>query len=93
VTARDVLDVMKTRLERFEYVREWGSSDPLHAAFAADVALLIGAVEAGIAACDRVVDNTDGHKPPGPPHPTREQATAVRISAEIANALNLKEPQ
>lgn len=32
-------------------------------------------------ACDRIIDNTDGHKPPGPPNPSREQVTACRIRA------------
>lgn len=34
-------------------------------------------------ACDRIINNADGHKPPGPPNPTREQATAVRIRAAV----------
>jgi hypothetical protein len=37
------------------------------------------ALDAVREACDRIITNADGHKPPGPPHPTREQATAVRI--------------
>lgn len=56
-----------------------------------DVARLSAALEAALAACNRVIDNTDGHKPPGPPNPTREQATAVRIWADIQRALG-KEP-
>lgn len=40
-------------------------------------------IERGLAACDRVIDNADGHKPPGPPHPTQQQATAVRIRASL----------
>ena len=52
-----------------------------------DLTRLLAAVEAGLAACDTVIDNADGHKPPGPPHPTREQATAVRIRAALAAAL------
>lgn len=35
------------------------------------------------AACDRVINNEDGHKPPGPPHPTQQQATAIRIRAAV----------
>ena len=35
------------------------------------------------AACDRVINNEDGHKPPGPPHPTQQQATALRIRAAV----------
>lgn len=52
-----------------------------------DVARLTMALEAALAACDRVIDNTDGHKPPGPPHPTQQQGTAIRIRAAIENAL------
>lgn len=51
------------------------------------VARLTVALESALDACDRIIDNTDGHKPPGPPHPTREQATACRIRAAIENAL------
>jgi hypothetical protein len=51
------------------------------------VARLTAALESALEACDRVIDNTDGHKPPGPPHPTREQATACRIRAAIESAL------
>lgn len=57
-----------------------------------DVARLVAAVEAVLMACDRVIDNTDGHKPPGPPHPTQQQATAVRIRATIEAALK-EDPQ
>jgi hypothetical protein len=31
VTARAVLDGIKALTERLDYVREWGSSDPMHA--------------------------------------------------------------
>jgi len=41
------------------------------------------ALEAVRAACDLIITNADGHKPPGPPHPTREQATACRIRAAL----------
>ena len=63
------------------------------AAAPVDVARLTRAVEAALDACDIVIDNRDGHKPPGPPHPSREQVTAVRIRAVIENALNPKEGQ
>lgn len=52
-----------------------------------DMGKLISAIEAGLAACNAVIDNTDGHKPPGPPHPTQQQATAVRIRAALTAAL------
>lgn len=58
-----------------------------YAAAPRDIAALLQAVEAGLAACDRVIDNADGHKPPGPPHPTQQQATALRIRAALAEAL------
>lgn len=67
----------------------YGPEDQRHpnAAFIAAapsiVAQLVAAVEAGLAACETVIDNTDGHKPPGPPHPSREQATAMRIRVAI----------
>ena len=57
------------------------------AAAPTDVARLTAALEAALEACDRVIDNKDGHKPPGPPHPTQQQATAIRIRATIENAL------
>lgn len=57
------------------------------AAAPTDILALLNAVDAALAACDRVIDNADGHKPPGPPNPTREQATAVRIRAAITAAL------
>ena len=52
-----------------------------------DMGKLIAAVDAVLAACATVIDNTDGHKPPGPPHPTQQQATAVRIRAALIAAL------
>ncbi|WP_218649192.1 hypothetical protein [Paenarthrobacter nitroguajacolicus] len=52
-----------------------------------DLARLLAAIEAVVDACDRVITNADGHKPPGPPHPTREQGTALRIRAALAAAL------
>ena len=63
------------------------------AAAPSTVARLTAALEAALDACDIVIDNRDGHKPPGPPHPTRQQATAVRIRAAIENALKPKEGQ
>lgn len=48
------------------------------------------AVTAGLEACDRIITNADGHKPLGPPNPTREQGTACRIRAAITSALDGK---
>lgn len=59
----------------------------LYAHAPTDIARLLAAVEAAMAACDRVIDNTDGHKPPGPPNPTHQQATAVQIRAALVQAL------
>jgi hypothetical protein len=55
VTAREVLDGIKARIERLDYVRENGSSDWLHASAATDLTALTAAVEAVLA----VVDSMD----------------------------------
>lgn len=52
-----------------------------------DALRLYAALRAGLDACNLVISNADGHKPPGPPHPSREQAVAVRISAAINEVL------
>jgi len=120
VTAREVLDGIKTRLTKatpgpwfldaggdsgvYTEARPSNTSSDVASAFRredeafiaaapVDVARLTRAVEAALEACDTVIDNRDGHKPPGPPHPTQQQATAVRIRAAIENALNPKEGQ
>ena len=46
------------------------------------------AVAAVRALCETIISNADGHKPPGPSHPTREQATALRIRAELNKFLD-----
>ena len=57
------------------------------AAAPTDVARLLNALDAALDACDVVIENRDGHKPPGPPHPSQQQGTAVRIRAALLRAL------
>lgn len=77
---------------RSEWLKEFRSTAEFIAAAPADVAYLLtelrkrdAKLEAVRAACDRVIDNADGHKPPGPPHPTREQGAAIRIRAALGD--------
>jgi hypothetical protein len=56
VTAREVLDGIKARIERLDYVRENGSSDWLHASAAEDLIALTAAVEAVL----KHLDDTEG---------------------------------
>jgi hypothetical protein len=49
VTARDVLDGIKALTERLDYVREWGSSDELHALANTHLKALHAAVDAVVA--------------------------------------------
>lgn len=67
-------------------VEEDGDAEFIAAA-PTDQARLLAAVQAAVEACDVVIENRDGHKPPGPPHPTQQQATAVRIRAAVVAAL------
>lgn len=68
------------RLADAHFISNARTDVPALLAYARD---LEARIERGLAACDRVLNNEDGHKPPGPPHPTQQQATAVRIRAAL----------
>jgi hypothetical protein len=61
VTAREVMDGIKARIERLDYVRENGSSDWLHASANTDLKALTAAVERVLALCDGADKYGDYH--------------------------------
>lgn len=57
------------------------------AAAPSTVTHLLAIIDAALNACEVIIDNADGHKPPGPPHPSREQIAALRIQRAIRAAI------